>query len=115
VIFVHNGIPYGTRGELSASLLCSVEVTPSPLQLVLGAQSILGCTVTNNTAVSILWLHNASEITASQTISRPGDGVSVNLILSNIGHDNAGDYACRAASTAGALQTSGKTVSLLGK
>lgn len=104
-----------SSGELFVSLLCSVQVTPQVLPIVLDDINSFSCSIVSNTPVTYQWLHNATVITNPQVVGSQAAGTGVSLTLSNVGFSDAGEYACRATSEAGSLQSSGNTVSILGR
>ena len=91
------------EGHLSAQLLCSVVVTSSSLVLTLGMTEFLTCSINTNTITEFQWLHNGTSITNSKIVE--SNTSDVTLTLSNIRFSNAGQYACRASSNAGSLQS----------
>ena len=100
-------------GTLSASLLCSVSVSPASLTLVLGRSGNLECTAVGNMPISYQFLHNGSAVTAPMLVAGGSDVVP--LSISDVGFTDAGQYACRATTSAGSLQTSGIEATILGK
>jgi tetrahydromethanopterin S-methyltransferase subunit A len=98
-------------GELSVALLCSVEVTPLSLPLVIGGEKTVTCTIVSNTDVDYQWLHNSSSITSPAVTS----GGQVTFTVTDAQFSDAGDYACLASSSAGSLQTVGATASIQGE
>lgn len=104
-----------STGELSASLLCSVDVMPTSVPLVLGERNALTCIMATNTPVTYQWLQNSTTITAPQLVTNGVTEVMVRFTLSNIRFSDAGEYACKASTTAGSLQTPETTAFILGK
>ena len=101
-------------GVLSASLLCSVEISPLSLPLVIGGEKTVTCRIVSNTAVSYQWLHNSTTVT-NQAIVEGGANVEVSFMVTDAQFSDAGEYACRVTSSAGSLQTIGATATIQGK
>lgn len=100
-------------GRLSAQLLCSIEASPAPsIALVLGGSSSLICKVLRNSPTGYQWLHNGTTFTNTMPLGQTRPEVS--LPLGNIRFSNAGEYACKASSQAGSLQSPASTATIQG-
>ena len=106
---------YSITGDtLYAQLLCSVEVSPSPsFPLVLGSIGSLTCLIVRNSPTRYQWLHNGTTLTTPEFVEDSATGVG--LSLSNIRVNSAGEYACRATSEAGSLQSQASSATIQGK
>ena len=102
-------------GQVRAYVLCSVQIQPEALNVSLGSSdSTFRCSVLHNSRMSYQWVHNGSLITLP-TLLPEGSLNPVNYTISNARFEHAGEYACKATTQAGSLQTSGSSVKIRGK
>ena len=103
-------------GQVTAFVLCGVEVQPSSLNVSLASSNRLNfsCSVLHNSRMSYQWVHNGSLITLP-TIFPERSTYPVNYTLTNARFEQAGEYACKATTRAGSLQTASSSVKIRGK
>ena len=100
-------------GRLSAQLLCTIEVTPSPtFPVVFGMSVSLTCRIISNNPTEYQWLHNGTILTNTELLDQ--GTTEVRLPLSDIRFSDAGEYACIASSQAGSLQSPASTAAIQG-
>ena len=102
-----------TEGRISAHLLCSIEITPAAsFALTLGRSKSLSCRIVRNIPVPYQWLHNGTALTNLELVQQSSNEES--LSLTEITYSHSGEYACRASSLAGGLQTSASMATIIG-
>jgi len=101
------------RHQISAKLLCSVSITHSAVAFTLQQSSTLTCRIISNTLSVLQWLQNGTAITSTELI--PINQSDTSLTLRNIRFSDAGQYACRATTDAGSLQSVAARASVEGK
>ena len=103
-------------GQVTAFVLCGIEVQPSSLNVSLASSDRLNfsCSVLHNSRMSYQWVHNGSLITLP-TFFPERSTYPVNYTLTNARFEQAGEYACKATTRAGSLQTASSSVKIRGK
>ena len=101
------------NGQVSAFLLCSVEISPSSLPIVLGASLMLSCVVLRNSPLTYQWVHNGTIITPSQSVTDMR--LQITYSDTEVQFSDAGEYACKVTSQAGSLQSSAATATIQGR
>jgi len=92
------------EGVLSAHLLCSIYVIPAEeFSMTLGHSANLACHIVRNSLTSYKWLHNGTTFSNPKII--PQNSVKEILHISQIAYTDSGEYACKASSFAGSLQS----------
>ncbi|CAI8034915.1 Protocadherin Fat 4, partial [Geodia barretti] len=100
-----------SSGEVSAKLLCSVEITPDNTEVVLGEDHIAYCRIARNSPAIYQWIFNGSAIDLTASLSDEQQQATLNV--RSVGYQDAGAYACKVTTEAGSLQTSTYTVNIL--
>ena len=101
-------------GQVTAFVLCLIEITPPELKANLGSSgSAFFCTVLHNSRMTYQWVHNGSLITPPTLISM--DRSQVSYTVANARFEDSGEYACKATTQAGSLQTASRSLSIRGK
>ena len=100
-------------GRIFANLLCSVEISPSSLQVSLGASSTFQCIISYVGELTLQWIHNGSLI--SQPTTLVNEQAEVTYTMVDARFDYSGEYACKVTAGAGSLQSATGRVSVLGK
>ena len=101
-------------GQVRAYVLCSIQIQPEALNVSLGSSdSTFRCSVLHNSRMSYQWVHNGSLITLP-TLLPEGSLNPITFTVSNARFEHAGEYACKATTQAGSLQTSGSFVKIQG-
>ena len=102
-----------SNGTMWARLMCSVNVLPSPtINLILGQPGSISCQVITNLVSEYQWIQNGVNIMKPVVLDRGTEEAS--LSISKTTSSNAGDYACKATSEVGSLQSSATKASILG-
>ena len=91
-------------GLVSSQLLCSVSVSPLDVDTTFGLSRALFCNILRNIDTTYQWIHNGSFITS--TIPLPSSEPAGDLVLLEVDFRDAGEYACKAATAIGSLQSS---------
>ena len=103
-----------TEGLVSAYLLCSITVIPMEhISMVLSGSKTLACIIVQNSPTIYQWLHNGTALTNPELI--PPETQEETFYLTDITYNNGGEYACRASSSAGGLQSSASMATIQGK
>ena len=101
-------------GTVRAYVLCKIEIRPESLNVNLGSSSnTFFCSILHNSRMTYQWVHNGSLITLPTLIGRGRSQIS--YTITNARFEDAGEYACKATTQAGSLQTSSSSVSIHGK
>ena len=100
-------------GIVSAHVLCSIELNPLSLNVVLRTNETFLCNVVYNSKLSYQWIHNGSFITQPTLTGNRVARFSYNIIDASF--NDAGEYACKATTSAGSLQTETSTVNIQGE
>ena len=100
-----------STGLVSASVLCSVSISPRALNITLGGSSTLSCQILHNSPMSYQWIHNGSFITS---LSMTNQNSEISYTLSNARPSDQGEYACKVSTAAGSLQSASEFVSIQG-
>ena len=93
-------------GSVRAFVLCQIEIGPDSLNVNLGSSNSLFCSILHNSQLTYQWIHNSSLITPPTLISFGRSQVSYTVANARFG--DAGDYACKATTRAGSLQTTSR-------
>ena len=94
----------GGGNILSAQLLCSVEIYPSPsFVLVFGRSESLICQIISNMPTQFQWFHNGTALTTIEFW--PQNTTGMVLPLFNIRLNHGGTYSCYVSSPIGSLQS----------
>ena len=103
-------------GQVTAFVLCGIEIQPSLLNVSLASSSRanFNCSISHNSRMSYQWVHNGSLITLP-TFFQERSAYPVNYTLTNARFEQAGEYACKATTQAGSLQTASSSVKIRGK
>ena len=103
-------------GQVTAFVLCGVEVRPNSLNVSLASSERVNfsCSVLHNSRMSYQWVHNGSLITLP-TFFQERSTYPVNYTITKARFDHAGEYACKATTRAGSLQTASSSVKIQGK
>ncbi len=103
-----------TDGRLLVYLLCSITVSPPLLfYLTLGLNQFISCHIVSNSPTEYLWLHNGTAQT-NPALLRQSSPYG-NYTFSEITYSHGGEYACRASSLAGGLQSHSTLGTIQGK
>ena len=98
-------------GQVQAFVLCQVTISPASLNTSLGSSnSGFLCNIVYNSRLTYQWIHNSSLITPPTLIGVGRTDISYTLL--NAQFDSAGEYACKATSRAGSLQTVSRRVTI---
>jgi len=92
--------------------LCSVSVEPLTANVTLGGSQEFFCRIVRNIDPTYQWLQNGSFITSMIPLS-PQEPTGDLLIFAAMFQD-AGEYACRATTIIGSLQSESATVNVQG-
>ena len=103
-------------GRVTAFVLCGIEILPNSLNVSLASNDRLNftCSVLHNSRMSYQWVHNGSLITLP-TVFQERSTYPVNYTLTNARFEEAGEYACKATTRAGSLQTASSSVKIRGE
>lgn len=101
-----------SSGVVYAYVLCSIELTPPSLNVVVGGSNTFRCSVLYNSRLSYQWIHNGSFITHSTFIGDKETEFVYSIIDGSF--DDAGEYACKASTSVGSLQTGTSTANIQG-
>ena len=101
-------------GQVMAYVFCRIEIQPSSLNVSLGSSgSSFGCSILHNSRLSYQWIHNSSLITLPTLIPERTSAAD-NYTITNARFEDTGEYACKATTRAGSLQTSSSSVKIQG-
>ena len=100
-----------SSGQVSASVLCSVSISPRALNITLGGSSTLSCQVLHNSPMNYQWIHNGSFITS---LSMTNQDTEISYTLNDARLSDQGEYACKITTAAGSLQSASEFVSVQG-
>ena len=100
-------------GAVRAYLLCSVSIQPESVNVNLeSSNDVFFCSILHNSRMTYQWIHNGTLVTPPTVI---GLGqMLVNYSLFSVQFEQAGEYACKATTRAGSLQTRSRVVSVQG-
>ena len=102
-----------SSGAVQAHVLCRIDIQPESVNVNLeSSSSVFFCTIFHNSRMTYQWIHNGTLITPPTLISQGRS--PVNYSLSNAQFEHAGEYACKATTRAGSLQTVSRSVSIQG-
>ena len=101
-----------TTGVVTGRYLCSVSVEPLVANITLGGSQEFFCRIVRNIDPTYQWLQNGSFITSMIPLS-PQEPTGDILIFAAMFQD-AGEYACRATTIIGSLQSESATVNVQG-
>lgn len=102
-------------GWVNAYVLCRIAILQMSLNVSLGSSdSTFSCSVLHNSRMLYQWVHNGSLITLP-TIFPQRNSFPINYTIMNARFEHAGDYACKATTRAGSLQTTSSSVKIRGK
>ena len=99
-------------GRVTAIVLCSVEIVPENTEMVVGENHVAYCHIVRNSPARYQWILNGSAIDLTTTLSDQQQRAT--LVVTSVGFQDAGAYACKVTTDAGSLQTSTYTVNILG-
>ena len=103
-----------TSGTVSVYVLCRVELRPSLLEVPLRSSSgTFYCNILRNSPVTFQWLHNGSAITTLEELAQGRSEVS--YTIQGAQFEDAGEYACKASTRVGSLQTASGVANIQGK
>ena len=102
-----------SSGIVYTYVLCGIEITPPSLNVVFGSSNTFRCNVLYNSRLSYQWIHNGSFITPSTFIGDKETEFDYSIIDGSF--DDAGEYACKASTSVGSLQTVTSTASIQGE
>ena len=100
-------------GIVTVDVLCEIGITPEEANVTLGDNHVLTCSALRNGPTTFEWIQNGNSITLPATLAQTSQ--SVQLTLSTVRFDDAGDYACKVTTQAGSLQTSTSSVNIHGE
>ncbi len=103
-----------SSGAVQAYVLCSITMEPESVNVNLeSSSSLFFCIILHNSRLTYQWIHNGSLVTPPTLIGQGRRQISYSL--SNAQFEHAGEYACKATTRAGSLQTVSRSVSIQGK
>ena len=103
-----------TSGVVQAYVLCRIDIEPESVNVNLeSTSSVFSCSILHNSRMTYQWIHNGSLVTLPTLIGQRQSQISYSL--SNVQFEHAGEYACKATTRAGSLQTASRSVSIRGK
>ena len=103
-----------SSGAVQAYVLCSITMEPESVNVNLkSSSSLFFCVILHNSRLTYQWIHNGSLITSPTLIGQGQRQISYSQM--NAQFEHAGEYACKATSRAGSLQTVSRSVSIQGK
>ena len=100
-----------STGLVSASVLCSVSISPRALNITLGGSSALSCQILSNNELDYQWILNGSFITTQMLTNNP----QIRYSVTNAQYNDQGDFACKISTRAGSLQSMISAASIQGK
>ena len=103
-----------TSGAVQAYVLCRIDIQPESVNVNLeSSSSVFFCSILHNSRMTYQWIHNGSLVTPPTLIGQGRSQISYSL--SDAQFEHAGEYACKATTRAGSLQTASRSVSIQGK
>ena len=99
-------------GRLSASVLCSVTISP-PINITLGGSNTFTCNVLYNSRLGHQWIHNGSLITPEVFVTNMQPSVS--YTVADARYSDQGEFACKVSTSAGSLQSVTSNANIQGK
>ena len=102
-------------GEVGVALLCSVAVQPPELNISRGGNGLLLCPILRSPRgdTTFQWIQNGSAITAALPLAAAE--LAGELLLFAADFQDGGEYACRATSPVGSIQSRTALVRIHGK
>lgn len=100
-------------GQITADLVCSVEVIPSIADVTIGTDFLLLCPIVRNIPVEYSWLHNGTLIVGPIALNESSQ--TGQLLISSATFQDAGQYSCRIVSAIGSVLSMAATVRIQGE
>ena len=100
-------------GQITADLLCSVEVIPSVAEVTISTDFVLLCPIVRNIPVEYSWLHNGTQIVGPISLNESSQ--SGQLLITSATFQDAGQYTCRVVSAIGSVLSMAATVRIQGE